>query len=138
MCAVPGELGPPICAWPRWRVVMTRQGDRAAQSDCAYPIEETLGGRAGFGESPALLVVDVQRGFTDPTSPLGAVADTAIEAIRSLTDAAHDVGVPVIYTICVWHPDAENWARKIPAQRTLLRGSMSTTLDERLTADPGD
>jgi nicotinamidase-related amidase len=97
-----------------------------------------LGGRVGFGEAAALLVIDVQRGFTDPTAPLGAVADSAIASIRKLTDAAHRGDVPVIYTVCVWHPDATTWARKIPAQRTLLRGSVWTELDDRLSADPRD
>jgi maleamate amidohydrolase len=117
---------------------MTRHGDAPPALFGSEGADGRLGGRVGFGRVPALVVVDVQRGFTDPASPLGAVADTAIACIGGLAQAAHSAGIPVIYTVCVWHPEATNWARKIPAQRTLIRGSVWTELDGRLSADPRD
>ena len=42
---------------------------------------EGFGGR-GFGHRPALIVVDMTLGFTDPESPLGSELDGPIEAIR--------------------------------------------------------
>jgi maleamate amidohydrolase len=100
--------------------------------------DTALGGSVGFGEVPALLVIDAQKGFTDPGSPLGAVCDGALETISSLTAVARRARRPVFYTISVWHPEAANWARKVPAQRSLLRGTALTTLDDRLTAEPAD
>jgi maleamate amidohydrolase len=97
-----------------------------------------LGGSVGFGEAPALLVIDAQKGFTDPDSPLGAACDGVLETISSLIADAHRAGRPVFYTISVWHPDATTWARKIPAQRALLRGTALTTLDDRLVVGPID
>ena len=38
----------------------------------------------GFGHRPALIVVDMTLGFTDPESPLGSELDGPIEAIRKL------------------------------------------------------
>jgi maleamate amidohydrolase len=102
------------------------------------PTSSGIGGSVGFGEAPALLVIDAQNGFTNPDSPLGAVADTALETISLLTAEARRAGLPVFYTISVWHPEANNWARKVPAQRSLLRGTALTTLDDRLTAKPED
>jgi hypothetical protein len=45
---------------------------------------EGFGGRGGFGHRPALIVVDMTLGFTDPESPLGSELDGPIEAIRKL------------------------------------------------------
>ena len=33
-----------------------------------------FGGRAGFGERPALLIIDMNKAFTDPASPLASRA----------------------------------------------------------------
>ena len=40
-------------------------------------------GRAGFGRRPALVVVDVNRGFTDPASPLVCDLDDVVGAIAA-------------------------------------------------------
>ena len=39
-------------------------------------------GRAGFGEQPALLVIDVNVGFTDPESPLVCDLDGVVDALQ--------------------------------------------------------
>ena len=41
-------------------------------------------GRAGFGRRPALLVIDVNVGFTDPASPLVCELDDVVAAIGRL------------------------------------------------------
>lgn len=51
----------------------------------------------GFGERPAILVVDFQRAFTDPAFPLGRaehVADAVAATVR-LLEAARPLGIPV-------------------------------------------
>lgn len=58
------------------------------------------GGRSGFGEWPAVLVVDFTNGFVDPAYSLAA-GDSGLEAVqqtRRVLDAARDVGAPVLYT----------------------------------------
>lgn len=95
-----------------------------------------FGGRVRFGEHPALLVVDFVRGFTDTASPLAADFTPQVEATRTLVDAAHDTGVPVVFAI----PLAEEggWARKIPANDLLVEGSPWVELDHRLGARTDD
>jgi len=93
-----------------------------------------LAGRVGFGQRPALLIVDMQLGFTDPRSPLGSDAKDTVAAVTRLAEHARNAGIPIIYTSCVWSParDAEAWAAKLPAQRDLISGSDWTKIDPRL------
>lgn len=97
-----------------------------------------LAGRMGMGTSPALVVVDIQRGFTDPRSALGAEADSTVTAISELVEDARRASVPVVYTTCVWTEVAEAWSRKLPAQRTLVEGSEWVELDPRLDPREGE
>src|SRR5437763_8806517 len=55
--------------------------------------------RFGFGESPALLVIDMAYGWTDPAYAGGSARlDAAVEAIERLLPAARAAGILVIYT----------------------------------------
>ena len=65
-------------------------------------MSEGFGGGAGFGARPAVLVVDLLKGFTDTESPLGANLDVVLESTRALLDCARDAGVPVIFTTVVY------------------------------------
>jgi hypothetical protein len=59
---------------------------------------EGFGGRSGFGRRPALIVVDMTLGFTDPESPLGSELDSPIEVIRKLLRAERRAEIPVTFT----------------------------------------
>jgi nicotinamidase-related amidase len=94
-----------------------------------------LGGRIGFGQRPALLVVDLIRGFTDTRSPLAGELDGQLEATRQLLASARDADVPVIFTTVAYDADlqeAGKWIRKIPSNSWLVKGSEWVELDERL------
>ncbi len=55
--------------------------------------------RFGFGESPALIVIDMAYGWTDPAYAAGSARlDEAIRALHQLLPAARAQQVPVIYT----------------------------------------
>jgi len=95
-----------------------------------------FGARAGFGERPAVVVVDLLRGFTDPSCPLGAEMDEVVAATRALLDAARAAGVPVLFTTVVYDEANERAAavflRKVPALRALRPGSEWIEVDPRL------
>ncbi|RKO20414.1 isochorismatase family protein [Pseudarthrobacter phenanthrenivorans] len=94
-----------------------------------------LGGRTGFGERPALLVIDLIRGFTDTRSPLAGDLDSQLEATRQLLDSAREANVPVIFSTVAYDADlqeAGKWIRKIPSNSWLVEGSEWVELDERL------
>ena len=48
----------------------------------------------GMGERPALIVVDVVVGFTDPACPLGSEADSVVAANIQLMNAFHRANCP--------------------------------------------
>jgi len=95
-----------------------------------------FGGGAGFGSRPAVVVVDLLEGFTDPESPLGADLDDVVASTRTLLDAARSAGVPVLFTTVVYDEANERAAavflRKVPALEVLRPGSRWIEVDGRL------
>lgn len=95
-----------------------------------------FGGGAGFGSRPAVVVVDLLEGFTDPESPLGADLDEVVDSTRELLDVARSAGVPVMFTTVVYDEANERAAavfiRKVPALRVLRPGSRWIEVDARL------
>jgi maleamate amidohydrolase len=94
-----------------------------------------LGGRVGFGARPAVLVVDLVRGFTDPRSPLAGDLEPQIEATNTLLGVARRGDVPVLFSTVAYDAglqDAGVWIRKIPSNHLLVEGSEWVEVDERL------
>jgi maleamate amidohydrolase len=99
-----------------------------------------LGARIGMGRTPAVLVVDLIRAFTDPFSPLGCDLDAEVAAARRLVDGARETGVPVILAATEHrqtNPGSDVWTHKIPANALLRPGSSRVELDDRL-GPPGE
>lgn len=99
--------------------------------------------RLGFGTRPALLVVDMQTGFTDPSSsPLAGHLDEEIASINTLLTAAHENALPVVFTAIGFEPkrqaDGGLWVGKVPTLRHLERGGELVEIDERLERKPED
>jgi len=93
-------------------------------------------GRVGFGQSPALIVIDVNRGFTDPESPLVCDLDEVVAAIQRLLGEMRSAELPVVYTTVSYSEgDKETAAAfidKIPALETLEAGSPWVEIDPRI------
>jgi maleamate amidohydrolase len=91
---------------------------------------------------PALLVIDLSLGFTDPTSPLACDADAAVDATGELLSAAREVGAPVAFTTVAYEPDdfatAEVFMQKVPALRVLRAGHRWTEIDPKVAPNPGE
>lgn len=97
--------------------------------------EKGLGGRIGFGSRPALLVVDMIRGFTDARSPLAGDLDEQLKATQELLGRARGAGVPIIFSTVAYDTDlqeAGKWIQKIPSNSWLVEGSEWVELDDRL------
>lgn len=98
--------------------------------------------RIGFGDDPAIVVVDIQNGMTDPENPLGSELDDMVARANEVVEAAHDADVPVIYTTAMTHDenarDMGVFAEKIPALKTLQEGSKWIEIDERMDYREGE
>jgi maleamate amidohydrolase len=103
---------------------------------------EGFHGRAGFGKKPALIVIDMSVGFTDPGSPLHCDLEEVVEAIERLSGATRAARLPVVYTTVAYDEAAKERAavfiEKVPALLTLEAGSRWVEIDPRLAPQPGE
>lgn len=97
---------------------------------------EGFGGRGGFGHSPALAVIDMTLGFTDPDSPLACDLEKPVEEISRLLEAAREAGIPIVFTTVAYRESdkltAAAFIDKVPALLTLEAGSRWARIDPRL------
>ena len=101
-----------------------------------------FGGTAGFGRRPALLVIDLVNGFTDPDAPLGSDLDAVVAATRTLIDGCRAKHVPIVFTTVAFDGATSQAAAvfmaKIPSLKTLVAGSQAVQIDPRLGFQPSD
>ncbi len=95
-----------------------------------------FGGRIGFGERAAVIVVDLLNAFTDPRLPLGAPLDAQIEQTLRVLQAARAAGAPVFFTSVAYESsdlaDAGVWAAKMAGLLSLRAGTPEVEVDARL------
>ena len=100
-----------------------------------------LGARVGFGSRAAVVVVDFQRCFVDPSIPGGGDFSAAIGATARLLAAARSHGVPILYTVVAYDDpprDAGRFIEKCPTLKYAVAGSEMVELDERLERRPDE
>jgi nicotinamidase-related amidase len=96
-------------------------------------------GKFGFGKQPALIVIDMAYGWTDPAyAGASPRLDSALTAIEKLLPVARAHKVPVIYTTAAWFdvlplkaasdysPNFRRWDRR------------ACEIDERVKPQPGE
>ena len=88
----------------------------------------------GMGNHPALIVVDVVVGFTDPSCPLGSDAESVVYANVQLMNAFHQAQLPVVLTTVIYRNDHEAsvFRARIPALNLLTPESHWVKFDPRL------
>jgi nicotinamidase-related amidase len=110
-----------------------------------------FGQRIGFGERPAVVVIDCQRymvgerdGSGDWPSSCGETGWRAIDDTRRLLDAARAVGAPIFYTQFVLARDGSDigvYGRKralLPSEHWVLEDSLGAELLPELNRRPGE
>lgn len=92
-------------------------------------------GRIGFGQRPAILVVDFIKAYTTPGAALYAPA--VVEAVRETAEVlalARAKGMPVFYTRVIYSRtglDGGIFVRKVPLLRALVEGEpLAEIVDE--------
>lgn len=90
--------------------------------------------RIGFGSQPAILVIDMCRGITEP-GKMYIDMDAHIPCIAAILDAARRVGAPVIFTTVAYHADLSDagmFGKKARLVQNLIYGSPLVDIDPRL------
>ncbi|TSD40268.1 isochorismatase family protein [Rhodococcus sp. KBS0724] len=97
-----------------------------------------LGGLLGKltpGSAPAVVVVDLQYGFTDARYDPGFDLDDVVASTKKLVDAARESNVPVYFSTISFPEDdgiGATWLRKMPALSGLRKGERAIEIDQRL------
>lgn len=84
-----------------------------------------FGGRLGFGQAPALILIDFARAYFDERCSLYAAVEGALASALRIREAARRSRVPVIYTQVQYQAggvDGGMFFRKVPALRHFLAG----------------
>lgn len=99
------------------------------------------GARIGFGERPALVVIDLSRAFTDPASDLGSDCSQTIDGANVLLNAFRAAGLPIFFSTIAYNDpltDSGVWLKKIRGLTGLSIGSPVVEQDPRLAREPSD
>ena len=116
----------------RWVIAAT-----GASTERGSPVThiEGFGERGGFGRRPALAVIDMTLGFTDPKSPLACDLEEPVKNIARLLDTARQAEIPVIFTTVAFREadklTAAAFIEKVPALLVLEAGSRWAEIDPR-------
>lgn len=96
----------------------------------------------GFGDTPAIVVVDFAYGWTDEAYAGGtARLDAPVEATRKLLDAGRESSVPIVYTTSPWRPSTGDQPFKSAADRSEAYrdwDERAVQIDERIAPAPQD
>jgi maleamate amidohydrolase len=100
--------------------------------------------RVGFGDSPALVHIDLANAWTRPGNPFTCDGmDVIIPAVQRLNAAARTKGIPIVYTTTAYtvtrgeNTDMGLWHRKIPVE-VLEAGTEAVKIDERIAPLPDE
>jgi len=114
--------------------------DQQTDRDSTYE-EAGMTNELGFGDAPAVVVVDLQTGFTDPESPLGSELDDVVASTARLLETAHEYNVPTYLTRCVYREDLKDggvFTEKVPTAEALAGDSAWLDIDHRIPRDESD
>lgn len=103
----------------------------------AWYRQRGFGGRVGFGQRPALLVIDVARGWLDPDAAIGSEQGGMLTSLVGVLHAARDADVPVVFTTMGGLTAADVvFDLKMPEVADDLRSSKLMELDPVLERAP--
>jgi maleamate amidohydrolase len=83
-------------------------------------------GSLGFGEKPALILIDFVQAYFEESCPLYAGVEESLTSALRIRDAARAADIPVIYTNVVYQAggaDGGVFFRKVPALEAFIEGN---------------
>ncbi|MEV6492595.1 isochorismatase family protein [Actinoplanes sp. NPDC051633] len=81
-----------------------------------------VGGGLGWGDRPALVLIDMMRAYFTPGSPFDLGSRAAVDGCVALLSAAREAGIPVLHTRVTYNDDLSDgglFVRKVPALAAL-------------------
>jgi maleamate amidohydrolase len=99
-----------------------------------------IGSQIGFGERPAVIVVDYQLAFTRGALA-GEYPEAALAATARIAAAARGIGAPVAYSYCAYEADLSDagpFGVKCPGLIACRRGGEGCEIDPLVTPVDGD
>lgn len=101
-----------------------------------------FGHELGYGDAPALVVIDLQHGFTHEEYAIGGNYDDVLDNVADLVDTAHDVDIPVVFARVVFRQsdmaDAGIYYERHPSLSALRAGTKAVEIDDRLDVREDD
>jgi nicotinamidase-related amidase len=99
-----------------------------------------IGSQIGFGDHPAVVVVDYQLAFTQGALA-GDYPEAALRSTARISAAARALGAPVTYSYCAYEADLSDagpFGIKCPGLAACERGSDGCTIDPLVAPEEGD
>jgi len=103
--------------------------------------KQGFGASSGFGEAPALLIVDFVNGFNDPQMFGGGNIPDAIANTKRLLAFAREKGLPVCFTRVVYADDGSDagvFCMKAPTLRVLTEANHASQVVDDLAPIAGE
>lgn len=113
----------------------------ATHADVTLYRRQRFGQPVGFGDHPALLVVDFTNAFADPTRFGGGNVLEAIANTRPVLQAARRAGLPIAFTRVVYAADGSDagiFTRKAPGLLDLTEEAEGSQVVSDLAPAPGE
>lgn len=86
-----------------------------------------FGGKVGFGDRPAVLVIDLAKAWTDSGSPLGSDLSGPIAETVRILKVAREKNLPIFFTTMAFEADfsdiGDNVLRKKPVTHVQIKGT---------------
>ena len=100
------------------------------------------GQEMGFGDKPALIIVDFMKAFTTPDGAYGSNLDSCVEATAKVLELARQKGVLIVHIVTSYDEGCESsfgiWLRKAPRNMYLKAGSEDCEIDARVKPLTGE
>lgn len=97
-------------------------------------------GRVGWGERPAVLVIDMAKAWADPDEMLGSDLGAVMDGILQVLASARRAELPVFFTTMAYDPELVEIGHvvqaKTPHSRLMIRGSERVQLLPELERRP--
>lgn len=102
-------------------------------------LQRGWGGPVGFGQRPALIVVDLACYWTDPSQQIGSKLDGVVANTTKVLAAARKAGIPIFFTTFAYDPNDPPSPHDLKQQLKLGPEDLPLfELDPRLERQPGE